>query len=94
MTSLWALMAGRWLNFGKMIVSPAHEQLLASCMQSRTKRSKRDTIGITQLLSEAGIHNVSEHVSVIKEKRRVLDLGGAPVGGFPAVLHINLLSSC
>ncbi|KAF8541159.1 hypothetical protein BDD12DRAFT_791090 [Trichophaea hybrida] len=53
MTSLWALMAGRWLNFGKMIVSPAHEQLLASCMH--------------------------EHVSVIKEKRRVLDLGGAPV---------------
>lgn len=89
MTSLWALMAGRWLNFGKMIVSPAHEQLIATCMKSRRRRgaSKRDS-GITQMFAEAG---VLKH-SVANEKRRVLDLGGAPVGMFSKVVNITSIS--
>jgi len=77
MTSLWALMASRWLSFGKMLISPAHEMMVTS---SAKRLSKRATAGFdgraAQMLAEAG----SRPSVLEKEKRRILDLGGMPVG--------------
>ncbi|KAI5819228.1 hypothetical protein BZA77DRAFT_350824 [Pyronema omphalodes] len=69
MTSLWALMAGRWLNFGKMIFSPAHEILVQA---GRRKRG-------TMRPESAVVAAILEKKEPPQERRRVLDLGGMPV---------------
>lgn len=80
MTSLWALMASRWLSFGKMLISPAHEMMVASSAKQLSKRATVRFDGrAAQMLAEAGSR---PSVSMEKEKRRILDLGGMPVGTY------------
>ncbi|TGZ77936.1 hypothetical protein EX30DRAFT_374262 [Ascodesmis nigricans] len=85
-TALWALMALRWLNFGKVLLSPAHGMLLAASAKTLTRRAtmKHDDRAAKMLAeatspgsrrgSGAGVPWKSDH-----DKRRVLDLGGMPV---------------
>ncbi|PUU82256.1 hypothetical protein B9Z19DRAFT_1099254 [Tuber borchii] len=76
LTSLWALMALRWMNFGRVVISPGHETLLAASAKRLTRRAttKMDQRA-TQMLENvsSGVH-LGSH-----ERRRVLDLGGAPI---------------
>ncbi|CUS08188.1 unnamed protein product [Tuber aestivum] len=76
LTSLWALMALRWMNFGRVVISPGHETLLAASAKRLTRRAttKMDQRA-TQMLENvsSGIYTGSH------ERRRVLDLGGAPI---------------
>jgi len=80
LTSLWALMALRWMNFGRVVISPGHETLLAASAKRLTRRAttKMDQRA-TQMLENvsSGVH-LGSH-----ERRRVLDLGGAPIGRIP-----------
>ncbi|PWW79392.1 hypothetical protein C7212DRAFT_273029 [Tuber magnatum] len=76
LTSLWALMALRWMNFGRVVISPGHDTLLAASAKRLTRRAttKMDQRA-TQMLENvsSGVHTGSH------ERRRVLDLGGAPI---------------
>ncbi|RPA91996.1 hypothetical protein L873DRAFT_1711728 [Choiromyces venosus 120613-1] len=76
LTGLWALMALRWMNFGRIVISPGHETLLAASAKRLTRRAttKMDQRA-TQMLENVsnGVHMGSH------ERRRVLDLGGAPI---------------
>lgn len=74
LTSLWALMALRWMNFGRVVISPGHETLLAASAKRLTRRAtvKMDQRA-TQMLEN--VMSVADH-----ERRRVLDLGGLPIG--------------
>lgn len=74
LTSLWALMALRWMNFGRVVISPGHETLLAASAKRLTRRAtvKMDQRA-TQMLEN--VASVADH-----ERRRVLDLGGLPIG--------------
>lgn len=74
LTSLWALMALRWMNFGRVVISPGHETLLAASAKRLTRRAtvKMDQRA-TQMLES--VASVADH-----ERRRVLDLGGLPIG--------------
>lgn len=77
LTSLWALMALRWMNFGRVIISPGHETLLAASAKRLTRRAtvKMDQRA-TQMLENVVVEgSVPDH-----ERRRVLDLGGLPIG--------------
>lgn len=77
LTSLWALMALRWLNFGRVVISPGHETLLAASAKRLTRRA---TIKMDQRATQM-LENVMVEVSVADhERRRVLDLGGLPIG--------------
>lgn len=75
LTSLWALMALRWMNFGRVIISPGHETLLAASAKRLTRRAtvKMDQRA-TQMLENVVVESVPDH-----ERRRVLDLGGLPI---------------
>lgn len=74
LTSLWALMAFKWMNFGRVVISPGHETLLAASAKRLTRRAtvKMDQRA-TQMLEN--VVSVADH-----ERRRVLDLGGLPIG--------------
>ncbi|RPB27653.1 hypothetical protein L211DRAFT_779448 [Terfezia boudieri ATCC MYA-4762] len=61
LTSMWAMMSFRWMAFGRLLVSPAHELLVATCEK---KSIRRDSSGTE-----------SE-----QDRKRILDLGGIPVG--------------
>ncbi|KAI5796510.1 hypothetical protein EDC01DRAFT_776427 [Geopyxis carbonaria] len=76
MTSLWALMALRWLNYGKVVISPGHHALLAASAKQLTRRAtvKFDDRAAQMLADRAGLEDGDE-----RERRRVLDLGGMPV---------------
>lgn len=77
LTSLWALMAMRWMNFGRVVISPGHETLLAASAKRLNKRAvtKMD-VRATQMLGK-----VSGEIPLGSvERRRVLDLGGQPIG--------------
>ncbi|EWC46335.1 hypothetical protein DRE_04506 [Drechslerella stenobrocha 248] len=54
---LWVFMASRWLHYGRILVSPAHDILNQSGMERRKNKSADPS----------------------PTRRRVLDLGGAPV---------------
>ncbi|CAZ82383.1 unnamed protein product [Tuber melanosporum] len=76
LTSLWALMALRWMNFGRVVISPGHETLLAASAKRLTRRA---TTKMDQRATQM-LENVSSEVRTgSHERRRVLDLGGAPV---------------
>lgn len=81
-TNMYALMAVRWLEFGKVITSPAHETLLAASVAHLKRRAtvKMDKRA-TQMLASVG--EASGSAAAVNEgetRRRVLDLGGLPVG--------------
>lgn len=77
LTSLWALMALRWLNIGRVVISPGHETLLAASAKRLTRRA---TVKMDQRATQM-LENVTVEVSVADhERRRVLDLGGLPIG--------------
>lgn len=77
LTSLWALMALRWMNFGRVVISPGHETLLAASAKRLTRRA---TVKMDQRATQM-LENVMVEVSVADhERRRVLDLGGLPIG--------------
>ncbi|KAA8915015.1 hypothetical protein FN846DRAFT_3141 [Sphaerosporella brunnea] len=80
MTSLWALMAARWMNFGRIIISPAHDTLVAHCAKQLSKRATIRFDGrAAQMLAQAQAGSKPFFVEEEKERRRVLDLGGMPV---------------
>jgi hypothetical protein len=82
MTSLWALMAARWMNHGKIIISPANETLVAHCAKQLNKRATVRFDGrAMQMLAQAGAGG-KPFVGEDQERRRVLDLGGMPVGTY------------
>lgn len=74
LTNMWALMAFKWMNFGRVVISPGHETLLAASAKRLTRRTtvKMDQRA-TQMLENMA--SVADH-----ERRRVLDLGGLPIG--------------
>lgn len=113
MTGLWSLMALRWLNFGKVIISPAHSALLAASAKQLTRRATvKANDRAANMLAEASSTSstplvvskpplnwkqtvdpatspVIAPISEEKERRRVLDLGGAPVGNSSRPTHIQ-----
>ncbi|KAK6519552.1 hypothetical protein TWF281_003378 [Arthrobotrys megalospora] len=54
---LWVFMAAKWLHYGRILISPAHEILNQAAMERRRNKAN----------------------GPIPIRRRVLDLGGAPV---------------
>jgi hypothetical protein len=66
------------MNFGKIIISPAHELLLAASYKrlNRRVKEKKDKRA-SELLG--GVKLV-QSVDPSAGRRRVLDLGGEPVG--------------
>lgn len=64
LTSMWAMMSFRWMVFGRLLMSPAHELFVATCGKNSTWKD-------SSLASGAGGE---------KDRKRVLDLGGIPVG--------------
>ena len=87
MTGLWALMAGRWLNFGKIVISPAHELLMAARTTTATTTTKpqpRRGASASQTSAKTAIHQA---VDTTSERRRVLDLGGIPVGTISNIIY-------
>lgn len=64
LTSMWALMSLRWMTFGRLLVSPAHEMLAAG-------RAKRPNEADSRSQNSPRFE---------KSRKRVLDLGGTPVG--------------
>ncbi|KAL7274298.1 hypothetical protein RUND412_002806 [Rhizina undulata] len=75
-TSLWALMAVKWMNFGKTLSSPAHEILLAASAKRLTRRA-------TIKQNSRATHTLGASTPKVEtpdgERRRVLDLSGLPV---------------
>lgn len=95
MTGLWALMAGRWLNFGKTVISPAHELLMAACTATAATATKPRTRRGTasQMSAKTAIHQASGSVdaaTATSEQRRALDLGGIPVGTVSDIAYRTL----
>ncbi|KAF8429003.1 hypothetical protein EV426DRAFT_527662 [Tirmania nivea] len=64
LTSMWAMMSFRWMAFGRLLVSPAHELLAATCRKKSTRR-------------ESSLSSGTRHG---KDRKRILDLAGIPVG--------------
>jgi len=63
-TRLWVFAASRWLNYGRLLTSPAHELLYQSSL-SEQRRPKQRSMSVMSTKSGT--------------RRKVLDLGGAPV---------------
>jgi hypothetical protein len=85
MTSLWALMATRWLNNGQIIISPAHHQLQSGPSKRRggtTSPAATMRSDIASPRSAGGRASLLRGGSDDPERRRVLDLGGMPVGAY------------
>lgn len=91
MTGLWTLMALRWLQFGKILISPAHGALLAASKKTLERRAtlKKDDRARGMLDEAASIKSPNSRRTSVQqspwspighERRRVLDLGGQPVG--------------
>lgn len=87
MTGLWALMAGRWLNFGKIVISPAHELLMAArtTTTATTATKPQSRRGASASSVKTAIHQA---VDATSERRRVLDLGGIPVGTISSAIYV------
>ncbi|KAF8472526.1 hypothetical protein BDZ91DRAFT_437013 [Kalaharituber pfeilii] len=66
LTSMWALMSLRWMMFGHVIISPAQRILAAA------NAKKSATVDSRHLQAATG--------SPEKDRKRVLDLGGNPIG--------------
>jgi hypothetical protein len=96
MTNLWALMSARWLSFGRIITSPAHDNLLRASKNHLARRAtlRKDRRATQMLASAAGAAPPSGNPD--QERRRVLDLGGQPIGMFISsriLKYIMLISS-
>jgi len=66
LTSMWSMMSFRWMAFGRLLVSPAHELLVATCGKKSTR----------------GDSGLSSRTRGGEDRKRVLDLGGIPVGEY------------
>ena len=66
LTSMWVMMSFRWMAFGRLLVSPTHELLDTTC----GKQSARGDSGL------------SSGTGGREDRKRVLDLGGIPVGEY------------
>ena len=78
LTSMWGLMAFRWLMFGRVILSPAYEGLAAASAERLSKRSSAKSKGsATGMIGSMTSDERAEGV-----RSRVLDLGGNPIGKF------------
>ncbi|KAI5809938.1 hypothetical protein DFH27DRAFT_467236, partial [Peziza echinospora] len=72
LTGMWALMAHRWLTFGKLLISPAQEEM-AGVRARKPTRSPSGKLGAGSVPTRSISRGDTE-------RRRVLDLGGAPIG--------------
>lgn len=78
MTRLLSLMAYRWLNSGKLVISPAHDVLLACSYKRLDRRVKHKKDKRASELLSSVRHVQPDNPSA--GRRRVLDLGGTPIG--------------